>query len=329
MKLTLYVPGLLLPAEVLDNTVFDLRAPVLSLWLGRSERRALPSDWLAQRFGLTQLPAAAARKVGAGGTAEGAWLCLDPVRWRVAAQGVTLDDPARLALTAEENAALLAAVAPLFADWGTLESSAPGCWELSLRQALALETQALPEAVGQPVDPRLPGGPDGPAWRRRLAEAQMLLHAHPANRVREAAGRPVVNSLWPWGAGRLPARPSCDYGEIWSGDPTLVGLCRLAGGVGHPPPARFALPGKALLAQIDGLAAPARELDALQWRAALLACTDDWLAPAMAALKRGARTSLELIGSRLGGTPETIAWTLRRGDLLRFWRKPRSLEALK
>jgi hypothetical protein len=42
-------------------------------------------------------------------------------------------------------------------------------------------------------------------WRHAINEAQMVLHAHPVNQARQAAGQPVVNSLWPWGGGRLPA----------------------------------------------------------------------------------------------------------------------------
>lgn len=344
MKLTFYAPGLLFPPEVLETTVFDLDAPQLSRWLGLGIRRELPADWLLNEFGLDRLPSAAARKFGVtegdpscgtdatkcpvAGTASGEWLCLDPVCWRVAAQGVTLDDPARLALSEEENAALLAAVAPLFAEWGVLSASAPGRWELQLQRPLKLETQPLAETIQQSVDPRLPGGADGPAWRRLLLEAQTLLHAHPVNLAREQAGRPTVNSLWPWGQGALPAKCLCDYAEVWSADAALAGLCRLAGAVCHPLPARFNLPGGNLLAQIDTLAAPARELDALAWRTALLSIEQDWLEPALAALKRGACSSLELIGTPANDST-AVAWALKRSDLLRFWRKPRPLSSLK
>ncbi len=328
MKIAFYLPGLLLRPEILENTVYDLDATHLSRWLGLGARREMPATWLPNVFGLDRLPTAAARKLGAGATASGEWICLDPVCWRVAAQGVTLDDPARLALSEEESTALLAAVAPLFAEWGTLGTSAPGGWELQLQRPLALETQPLAEAIQQPIDPRLPGGADGPAWRRLLLEIQTLLHAHPVNLAREEAGRPTVNSLWPWGQGALPAQCTCNYAELWSADAALVGLCRLAGAVCHPLPARFSVPSGNLLAQIDRLAAPARELDALAWRTALLSIEQDWLEPALAALKRGACSSLELIGTP-ASDPTAVTWTLKRSDLLRFWRKPRPLTSLK
>lgn len=329
MHLTLFLPGLLLPVEILENITHDLSAPSLSLILGSSERRDVPGDALAGAFGLGHLPAAALRKLGAGGTAPGEWICLDPVRWQVSSEGVTLDDPARLELDAAESADLLAAVEPLFAGWGEISASAPGCWELRLNRPLSLETQDLPATIYQPIDPRLPGGADGPAWRLLLAAAQTVLHAHPANRRREAAGHTAVNSLWPWGQGRLPEKIQANFAAIWSDDPVIAGLCRHAGMPCLAPPERFQPASKPVLAFVETLAAPVRSLDALAWREALLAVERDWLAPAIQALKRGQSTGLRLIGTRLGQQPKSIAWELKRGDLLRFWRKPRPLTELK
>ena len=51
---------------------------------------------------------------------------------------------------------------------------------------------------------QMPTGEDAPAWRARLNEAQMLLHAHPVNAEREAAGLPAVASIWWWGGGAAP-----------------------------------------------------------------------------------------------------------------------------
>lgn len=329
MHLTLFLPGLLLPEAILEATVCDLDAPALSKILGSGKRNVLPGDWLPGAFGLERLPAAALRKVGAGGTAPGEWLCLDPVRWQVSPEGVTLANPARLGLDAEESGDLLAAVQPLFAEWGTLSASAPGRWELRLNRPLSLETQELPAAIEQPIDPRLPGGPDGPTWRLLLAEAQTVLHARPVNRRREETGRPTVNSLWPWGQGPLPEKIQARFAAIWSDDPVIDGLCRQAGMPCVAPPERLEPATGPVLAFVETLAAPARGLDALAWREALLAVERDWLAPALQALKRGQCTGLRLIGTRLGRAPESVAWALKRGDLLRFWRKPRPLAELK
>lgn len=351
MRLSLFVPGLLLPGEVHSDTVGNLTAPSLALIAGRGQRCALAADWLAAAFGIAAaLPAAALRKLGAGEAAQaaeprkveaaqaaepqkveaahGEWLCLDPVHWQVTREGITLDDPARLALDATEAAALIAAIQPIFAEWGELSASGPARWELRLQRPLALDTRPLPAAIRQPVSPALPGGTDGRTWRRLLAEAQTVLHAHPVNREREATDRPTVNSLWPWGQGSLPGRSPTRFTAAWSSDPVVAGLCAHAGIPCLPPPASFRPADGNLLACIGTLAQPAHALDALAWREALLACERDWLAPALAAVQRGTIAELCLIGARLGMPAATVVWTLRRGDLLRFWRRPRPLASL-
>lgn len=329
MHLTLLVPGLLLPVEILENITYDLSAPTLSQILGSGERRTLQDDWLPSAFGLDDLPSAAARKLGAGETAQGEWICLDPVRWHVSAEGVTLDDPARLDLSEAESVALIEVVQALFAEWGELSASAPDRWELQLKRPLALETIPLPEAIHQGIDPRLPGGADGAAWRRLLAEAQTILHMHPVNRQREADGKPIANSLWPWGQGRLPNDIQANFAAIWSSDAVIAGLCAHAGMTSSMPPDGFQSASGRVLTILDNLTTPARTLEAMAWREALLALERDWLAPAVSALKRGECKSLRLIGTRLGSQPATVAHELKRSDLLRFWRKPLPLTELK
>jgi hypothetical protein len=322
--LTLFVPGLLLPEEILAATTFDLTAPALSLILGRGRRVEITAEMPAALFGLKRLPVAALRKVGAGKAAEGDWLCLDPVHWRIGARGATLDDPKHLALTDDENAALLEAVAPLFADWGALSSSQPGHWELRLARPLALETQPLPHALHQPIDPELPAGADGQAWRRLIFEAQLLLAAHPVNRQREETGLPTINSLWPWGQGALPATVAKPFGRTLGADASLMGLCRLAGIDCQPAPPCFTPELEDALVVIEALATAALGYDALAWREELMKLDRDWLAPALSA-----GSEITLIGQRLGSAPIAVAFHWKRGDRLRFWRKPRPLTELK
>ncbi len=353
MQLTLFVPGLLLPEEIRTDTVFDLTAPALSLLLGRGQRRELTPDWLAGAFGLASpLPAAALRKVGAGlsqanapkvgvtegnplfgtgKTASGNWLCLDPVHLQVAREGITLADPARLNLTNAEADALIEAVAPLFAEWGTLSASAPACWELELNKPLDLTTCPLSDAISQPVDPDLPGGPDGQAWRRLIAEAQTVMHAHPVNRTREGLGQPMINSLWPWGYGSLPGEIQANFNVTWSNDPVLAGLCTLANLPCLAPPERWSPASGCVLAVMTGMEHPARTFDALAWRAALLAFERDWLAPAMASLKKRECRELRVIGTHIAditGPQRTVAFSITRGERWRIWRRPRPLTSL-
>jgi hypothetical protein len=329
MHLTLFVPGLLLPGEILADTVFDLTAPSLSLILGRGQRNDLPLDWLAGTFGLTNpLPAAALRKVGAGGTASGEWLCLDPVHLQVSREGISLADPIHLDLTAEESAALIEAMQPLFATWGELSASHPLHWELRLHRSLLLDTRALADCIGLAVDPELPAGLDGQEWRRLLAEAQTILHAHQVNRQREALGKPLVNSLWPWGQGKLPEKVHTDYAFIWSDDPVIAGLSAQVNIPCIAPPPCFQASGGEVMCHLASLVNPARMHDALAWRHTLMMLERDWLAPSVAALKKGECKALRLIGTDVHGTPKSVVYSLVRGNLWRFWRRPLPLTDL-
>jgi hypothetical protein len=326
MHLNLYIPGLLLPAAILADTAFDLQAPTLSLLLGRGHRHTLSSDWLADQFGLAaSLPAAALRNAEPG---KHHWLCLDPVHLDISREGIAIADPALLKLTEAESAALLDLLRPLFAPLGELGASAPGRWEIRLTRPLELDTLPLPDAIDRPVDPGLPGGADGRTLRHLIAEAQTLLHAHPVNRQREALNRPIISSLWPWGPGALPETIQTGLDVVWSADPVIAGLCAHAGRPCLMPPGGFQHASGRVLVTLDTLAQPARSHNALGWRAALLALESDWLAPALAALKAGTCTSLQLVGTCLHESPATTGFTLQRGDLWKIWKRPRPLTAL-
>lgn len=327
MQLTLFVPGLLLPNTVLNDIVFDLSVPTLSLLLGRGQRHELASDWLCDTFGLAPpIPAAALRKVD--NTDAGTWLCLDPVHFQVAREGISLADPAKLDLDAAEAALLIEAVQPLFADWGELSASSPAHWELRLSRSLLLETRPLPDAIGLPVDPALPAGLDGLEWRRLLAEAQTLLHAHPVNRQREALGKPLINSLWPWGQGNLPEKTQAGFDVAWSDDPIIAGLCAHTGIPCIAPPESFHPASGAVLSHVGYLAQAAQAYNAMTWRLGLLTLERDWLAPAIAALKKGDCDALRLVGTGVHGAPKCVVFSLVRGNLWRFWRRPLPLTAL-
>ncbi|MDP2134728.1 MAG: hypothetical protein Q8J99_14090, partial [Sulfuritalea sp.] len=208
--LTLIVPGLIWTRQALADLTGDLPLPAFTALLGRGRRRRLPPlDSAAALAACTgfelPLPAAALRRLALGASPDdsGDWLCLDPVRLNFHERSLILDDPRNLRLERAEADALAAALAPTLAGLGQLELITPGHWNLRLA-ATAPPFPDLPDAAGRAVAP-LPGGATHAPWRQALNEAQMVLHAHPVNRAREAAGKPAVNSLWPWGGGRLPA----------------------------------------------------------------------------------------------------------------------------
>lgn len=329
MHLTLLVPGLLWPREILRDTTFDLPLPALSLLLGRGSHRAGAGEetWLGETFGIdVPLPGAALRLLGDGGNPVlHDWLCLDPVHLRLSERFLLPDDPANLALRADEDAALRASVAPLFAAQGEIVAPRPGHWHLRLTHPVAIETRSLREAIGRPADPSLPGGADGPNWRRLLAEVQPLLHDHAVNQKREADGRPAANSLWPWGAGRLPVRARRAFDRLWLTDPVLCGVAALAGIAVEPVPPRFTIVGGRVMVRLPHLDESLISFDATAWREALKSLEAEWIAPAMAALKSGGLSRLALVAT---GHDRTLQVTLGRRELRRFWRRPLKLADL-
>lgn len=328
--LTLIVPGLIWTRQALADLTFDLPLPAFTTLLGRGRLRHLPpSDTtatLAAATGLaTPLPAGALRRLALRGESDdGDWLCLDPVRLRFAERSMIVDHPRALQLDNEESAALAAALAPVFAPLGRIDVLSPDTWNLRLA-AEAPDFAPLTEAAGRRAAP-LPGGPAYAPWRQALSEAQILLHEHPLNKAREAAGKPAVNSLWPWGGGRLPVSRPSRHDALWSNDPVAAGVACLLG-IDHAglPTGFAATTARHALAIHGAMEGPARSADAIAWRDALEAFESGWLAPALAALRSGRLDGLCLLAPGETGSAELQVGSR---DLWRFWRRPRPLSEL-
>ena len=331
--LTLIVPGLIWTRQALADLTYDLPLPAFATLLGRGRLRHCPPQdtaaTLAERTGLTApLPAAALRWHALGqdsGLDESGYrLCLDPVRLRFEQRSLILDDPKQLHLSQDESAALIAALAPIFSALGELEAVSPHAWNLRLHCAAPM-FQELPKAAGRSPSP-LPMDDAHAPWRYAINEAQMLLHTHPVNQAREAAGQPVVNSIWPWGGGPLPAPGKSTHDALWSDDPVAKGIARVLQIEYAAPPARFGdTKARAPLAIIEALEAPARTGDAVVWRDELARFEADWLLPVLDALRTGRLDALQLIAPGEAGSAELY---VARHDLWRFWRKPGTLAGL-
>ena len=328
--LTLIVPGLIWTRQALADLTFDLPLPAFTTLLGRGRLRRLPPQstamMLAACTGLpSPLPAAALRRLALGDdSGDAAWLCLDPVRMRFAERSMIVDDPRILSLSAEEADALAASLEPIFAAFGRIEILTPNMWNLRLTVD-APPFAPLSEAAGRAAVP-LPAEADYAPWRRALSEAQIVLHDHPLNKAREAAGKPAVNSLWPWGGGRLPVPGPSWHDALWSRDPVATGIARLLQIECAALPTGFS--GTATrhpLAIHEAMEQPAGCGDALNWIAALEGFETDWLGPALGALRRGSLDGLRLLAPGELGSAEL---QIDRRDLWKFWRKPRPLSEL-
>lgn len=175
--------------------------------------------------------AAITRQRDAGDAVLHTWLRADPAHVRADMTGARVLAIGELGLSHDDAQALLAPLRPLFGDLGfQLSAPVPSRWYVALPADAKPPAFSPPEDVlGDDLFSHLPDGPDGRRWRALLNEAQVILHNHPVNEARTAAGKPTVNSLCFWGAGRLPDHVRSPYTGLASPDPELLSLAQLAG----------------------------------------------------------------------------------------------------
>jgi len=239
------------------------------------------------------------------------WLGAHPAHVRPEINGARLMAYGQaLALDASQCEALLRPLRPLFGDAGMLiDAPSPSRWYLRLAPGAQLPSFAGPdEALGADLFEHLPGSTDassadGRRWRALLSEAQVVLHNHPLNATRAAAGLPTVNSLWFWGAGRLPDHVRSAYDQVASDDDALLAFAALAGVEVAPLPTSY--PGGDGAAVFD--LRRARDLSRLQ---------ADWLDPLLDALGQGRVVQVSL------DFADGVAYRLARAHRWRFWRRP-------
>lgn len=265
------------------------RMPALERVVARGRRTAADPEaahpWLGCLFDLGAAPwplAPLARDHDAGDAGADAWLRADPAHVRADIAGAQLLAVGDLGLTIGQARALAASLAPVFGDHGA-ELSVPHAerWYLRLPAGVPLPRFSPPwRALGDDLRAHEPVGPQAARWVRLRAECEVLLHGHPVNAERIAAGRPPVNGLWFWGAGTRPARVHARVDAVASEDPLLAAVAQAAG----VPVSRSPATADAKRAVLD--------LRALRDPAALEA---QWIAPAWRALRRGRVARLEVL----------------------------------
>jgi hypothetical protein len=293
------------------------------LKFGRTETMAGDANaWLCRAFGVEpqqDIPLAPYALLGDGGTpGSDYWLRADPVVVQLMRNRLILLTGSVAAPSAEEAEQFITTLNQHFAPEG-LHFSAPHPqrWYLRLPAAPGLHTHALAEVHGRDIRHFLPEGPDSAHWRKLLNEAQVLLHTHPLNAARETAGQLPINSIWPWGGGILSQNLSAPCDKLYADEPLARGLAGAAG-ISHAPlPASFPETpegaGDAPLFVMENLS------DTMGARDSALERFDRaWLTPAIAAVQRGAVQRLTLIAA---GENSTVAVTLTRADLWKFWRR--------
>ena len=309
----------------------EARHPALELLLARGRRThddpLAPEGWLARAFGLgaEPLPAGALTALAGGlETGDDPWLRADPVHLRLQRDSMMLVPSAGFDVSQAEADALAESVNRHFGASFSVHVVSPACWALRARDDARVDARSPLELAGEDVNANLPAGADAPRWHATLNEVQMLLHGHPVNETREVP----LNSLWFWGAGRLPARAEGPWQSVTADDPVALGLAKRAAMRHRALPARAGewlerLPeaGRHLVV-LDALAAAAALGDGQAHAARLGAMEADWFAPLLAALRSGRIGMLTVHLPEAGLCIETV-----RGDLRRFWRRPRPLAA--
>lgn len=303
---------LLLPAR---ERLAPAVPPTLAFWLARGERdgdaTAGREAALRECFeftGATIPHAALTRSLDAGDAASALWLRADP-SW-VMADAVTLRLMAcgDVALSADESAELARALKPLFGDSGfPLEAATPARWYLRCPPGAQLPAFAAPhDALGDDIARHLPEGEQGRRWRHLLNEAQVILHNHPVNAARAGRGIAPVNSVWFWGAGKLPDWVRTPATHVFSEDLAVRALAGLAAvPVVTPEPDALAV------AADDGVHAIV-DLGAARDAAAL---ERDWLGPIQAKLASRALAYVRLVGA------DGVRARYQRSHRWRFWRR--------
>jgi hypothetical protein len=154
------------------------------------------------------------------------YVALTPAWARAEVNGARLLATAeRLALTPAEQQVVDAAVIEIARDFGLEPTAHPAVWQLPEEAPSGAGLAPPDHALGTDLREliTLSGW-----WLKLFNEFQMTLHGLPANAERAARGLPPVNTLWLHGAGPRPL-PTRAWASVYSDDPLLIGLARLAG----------------------------------------------------------------------------------------------------
>ena len=355
MHCHLLVPGFGWPQGEANEVCHPLAPDALETLISRGRRSSAPAfgteRWLLERFGVLRQrdwPAAPFSLIAEGGTpGSDTWICADPVHLRIERDRLMLADSTLFRIARDEAEGLARSINSHFGDSLIVYPMQPQRWYARLPACPDMETTPLSLVRGGAIEARLARGPEAMRWQAFANELQMLLHDHPVNLARESRGELPVNSVWLWGAGRLPPRPARPparaparplarpFQHVAASDPLARGLaqasgaqarelaanaqawlaqeCGAAGGAGH---ARIGL------IVLDSLAAPLQYGQADAWREALSQLELNWFVPLLAALKRGTIGMLTVL---LLGLEQALQVEVTHSDLRRFWRRRQPL----
>ncbi|HMK14096.1 MAG TPA: hypothetical protein VK460_03695, partial [Burkholderiales bacterium] len=236
MNCHLLIPGLFWRSN--DEAYLEPDLPALRTLLARATtaQDSVPvmEEWLCRTFAVDRQqdwPVAALTLIADGGSpGNDYWLRADPVHLRVDSGQLLLADSRAIGITRDEANQLTQAINSHFNNAGLVfQACRPERWYLRLEKPPQLRTRALAEVAGKNIDEFLPVGADSVYWHGVCNEIQMVLHNHPVNEAREAAGNPPVNSVWLWGGGRRPMITRKPFVHVWTNECLSKGLALASG----------------------------------------------------------------------------------------------------
>jgi hypothetical protein len=184
------------------------------------------------------LPLAAITYAHDFGTPPAAWCArLDPVCLLPSAATLRLLDLASAPLPDADARALFDLVSRADVIPGVRwRYGAPLRWYVEADTAPDLRTVPPTALPGGDVAAGRPHGTDARRWQAWLNELHMLLFDAAPNLAREARDLPPANGLWLWGGGTAPVLAPTPFVAVWSDEPVVGGLARLAGLTHNPAP---------------------------------------------------------------------------------------------
>jgi hypothetical protein len=339
MQLTLLIPDLILPrpSQGLLDVYRELALPSLEYMLGRTTHLPLPpttlETWLCDAFGVVADPdlpmGALSLLADHGKPGEAYWLRADPVHLEPERDQLVLTDGEQLAIGRGEADQLIAALNEHFAVTGeSFHAFDPHRWYARMSKPLEIITQPLPAVAGRSIGNRLATGYHAAKLNQFMTEAQMLLHSHPVNQAREVQGQPTINSIWPWGAGRLPAVSERPFSHVWSTNLVAQGLARASRSLyaGLPAHAAAVLQENGSSARslvvLEMLRSPAAYGNYSGWQKAMRSLEEKWMRPLAHAYRKGQIDTLTLHAMN---DEQHLQFTLERSARWQVWRRPSPL----
>ncbi len=131
------------------------------------------------------------------------WLLAQPVECIADMRSVYCEGYEHLEITPQEAVQLIDTINGHIAPRDMrMYAPEPDQWLLASQQTIDFETYDLEDVIGQDIA-NCASEQGLTAWQTLFVEIEMLLHQHPVNQAREAAGKPQINSCWLWGEGEL------------------------------------------------------------------------------------------------------------------------------